>query len=128
MGADLAYMGTRFVASTEARAADDYKQMVVESHAEDIVYTNSFTGVLGNYLKGSIVRAGLDPSALASSDKSKMDMGGLRDAMGAKAWKDIWGAGQSVSGIDAVLPAASIVAQLAQEYHLTLKGLSLPHP
>jgi nitronate monooxygenase len=128
MGADLAYMGTRFVASAEARAADEYKQMVVDSHAEDIVYTNSFTGVLGNYLKGSIVRAGLDPATLASADKSKMDMGSLRDAMGAKAWKDIWGAGQSVAGIDAVLPAASIVAQLVQEYHLALKGLSLPHP
>jgi nitronate monooxygenase len=127
MGADLAYMGTRFVASAEARASAEYKQMVVESHAEDIVYTNSFTGVLGNYLKGSIVRAGLDPAALASSDKSKMDMGQLRDAAGAKAWKDIWGAGQSVAGIDAVLPAASIVEQLAQEYHSAREALSLAH-
>jgi nitronate monooxygenase len=128
MGADLAYMGTRFVASEEARAAAEYKQMVVDAHAEDIVYTNSFTGVLGNYLKGSIVRAGLDPAALTSSDKTKMDMGQLRDAAGAKAWKDIWGAGQSVAGIDAVLPAAAIVAQLEREYDQAFAALESARP
>jgi nitronate monooxygenase len=129
MGADLAYMGTRFIASEEARAVPEYKQMVVASGAEDIVYTNSFTGVLGNYLKGSIVRAGLDPAALASSDKTKMDMGQLREAAGAKAWKDIWGAGQSVAGIDAVLSAAAIVEQLAREYHQALAALkTIPSP
>ena len=124
MGADLAYMGTRFIASEEARAVPEYKEMVVASGAEDIVYTNSFTGVLGNYLKGSIVRAGLDPADLAASDKTKMDMAQLRDAAGAKAWKDIWGAGQSVSGIDAVLPAAAIVDQLAREYDQAFAALS----
>ena len=116
MGADLAYMGTRFVASAEARAVPEYKQMVVDSGAEDIVSSASFTGVLGNYLRGSIVRAGLDPDALAQADKAKMDFASLQKSAGQKAWKDIWGAGQSVSGIDAVLPAAQIVDQLEREY------------
>jgi nitronate monooxygenase len=116
MGADLAYMGTRFVATQEARAIPEYKEMLVASGAEDIVYTNVFTGVHGNYLKGSIVRAGLDPAALGQADKTKMDFASMQKDAGAKAWKDIWGAGQSVSGIEQVLPALQVVDQLEKEY------------
>jgi nitronate monooxygenase len=112
LGADLAYLGTRFIASTEANAPVAYKQMIEQSTAEDIVYTNLFTGVHGNYLKGSIVAAGLDPDNLPQSDKTKMDFG----SGSAKAWRDIWGAGQGVGQIDATLPAAAIVEQLAGEY------------
>jgi nitronate monooxygenase len=116
MGADLGYMGTRFIASHEARAIPDYKQMVVDANVHDIVYTNTFTGVHGNYLKGSIVRAGLDPDALADSDKSKMDFASLQKSSGQKAWKDIWGAGQSVSGVHAIQSTNEIVDELATEY------------
>jgi nitronate monooxygenase len=112
LGADLAYIGTRFIASTEANAPAAYKQMIEQSSAEDIVYTNLFTGVHGNYLKGSIVAAGLDPDNLPSSDKTKMDFG----SGSAKAWRDIWGAGQGVGQIDATLPAAQIVEQLEAEF------------
>jgi nitronate monooxygenase len=112
LGADLAYIGTRFIASTEANAPAAYKQMIEASSAEDIVYTNLFTGVHGNYLKGSVVAAGLDPANLPESDKTKMDFGGSK----AKAWRDIWGAGQGVGQIDATLPAGQIVDQLAAEY------------
>ncbi|MDZ7651490.1 MAG: nitronate monooxygenase family protein [Burkholderiaceae bacterium] len=112
LGADLAYLGTRFIASTEANAPAAYKQMIEQSTAEDIVYTNLFTGVHGNYLKGSIVAAGLDPDNLPESDKTKMDFG----SGSAKAWRDIWGAGQGVGQIDAALPAAAIVEHLAAEY------------
>ena len=116
MGADLAYMGTRFVASAEARAVPEYKQMVVDSGAEDIMSSASFTGVLGNYLRGSVVRAGLDPDQLAQPDKPNVDFASLQKNAGQKAWKDIWGAGQSVAGITAVMPAAQIVDQLEREY------------
>jgi nitronate monooxygenase len=116
MGADLAYMGTRFIASDEARASPEYKQMVVDASVHDIVYTSTFTGVHGNYLKGSIVRAGLDPDALEAADKSKMDFGSLQKLAGQKAWKDIWGAGQSVSGVRGIQSAAGIVDELAAEY------------
>jgi nitronate monooxygenase len=116
MGADLAYMGTRFVASAEANAVPDYKRMIVDSTAQDITGTSAFTGVFGNYLTGSIVRAGIDVKALAEADKTKMDFAKLQESLGSKAWKDIWGAGQSVSGVEAVLPAAEIVDQLAREY------------
>lgn len=112
LGADLAYIGTRFIASTEANAPAAYKQMIEQSSAEDIVYTNLFTGVHGNYLKGSIVAAGLDPDNLPESDKTKMDFGSAK----AKAWRDIWGAGQGVGQIDATLPAAQIVERLAAEF------------
>ena len=112
LGADLAYIGTRFIASTEANAPAAYKQMIEASSAADIVYTNLFTGVHGNYLKGSVVAAGLDPANLPESDKTKMDFGGSK----AKAWRDIWGAGQGVGQIDATLPAGQIVEQLAAEY------------
>lgn len=123
MGADFAYMGTRFVASAEARAIDDYKEMLVTSTAEDILGTNVFTGVYGNYLKGSIVRAGLDPAQLGQSDKSKMDLSAMQSA-GSKAWKDIWGAGQSVAGIQSVMSTQAIVDQLALEYDAARRTLA----
>lgn len=112
MGADFAYIGTRFIATTEANAVEAYKQAIVESAAKDVVYTPYFTGVHGNYLMKSIVAAGLDPANLPEKDKS-MSFGGNRDA---KAWKDIWGAGQGVGSIDEVLPTAELVARLKQEY------------
>lgn len=124
MGADLAYMGTRFVASAEARAIDEYKEMLVSSTAEDILGTNVFTGVYGNYLKGSIVRAGLDPAQLGQSDKSKMDLSAMQSA-GSKAWKDIWGAGQSVAGIQSVSSTQAIVDQLAIEYESARQKLAI---
>jgi nitronate monooxygenase len=113
LGADLAYIGSAFIATTEANAAEPYKQMIVDSSASDIVYTNLFTGVLGNYLKGSIVNAGLDPSALPESDASKMSFAG---GVGLKAWKDIWGAGQGVGSVHGVVPAADLIARLKREY------------
>src|SRR4249920_461263 len=112
MGADFAYVGSAFVATDEARAIDAYKQMIVASTSDDIVYSSLFTGVLGNYLKGSIRNAGLDPDALPESDPSKMSFAG--DAK--KAWKDIWGCGQGIGAIKAVVPAADLVARLAREY------------
>jgi nitronate monooxygenase len=112
IGADLAYIGTRFIASAEANAPAAYKQMVVDSRGEDIVYSNLFTGVHGNYLRGSIRNAGLDPDALPEADKSAMNFGSSR----TKAWRDIWGAGQGVGQIDEVLAAAEIVARLEREY------------
>ena len=124
MGADLAYMGTRFVASSEARAIDEYKEMLVASTAEDILGTNVFTGVYGNYLKGSIVRAGLDPAQLGQSDKSKMDLSAMQSAS-SKAWKDIWGAGQSVAGIQSVSSTQAIVDQLATEYEAARQKLAI---
>ena len=112
MGADFAYVGSAFIATEEARADPAYKQMIVESNSDDIVYSNLFTGVHGNYLKGSIVKAGLDPAALPESDASKMNFGG--DA--AKAWKDIWGCGQGIGAIKQVVPTAELVARLRREY------------
>lgn len=114
-GADLAYVGSAFLATEEANVVDDYKQMIVDSSAEDIVYSSLFTGVHGNYLRGSIEAAGLDPSALPEGDPSTMDFGsgGTSDA---KAWKDIWGAGQGLGVIDRTLPAADLVARLKREY------------
>jgi nitronate monooxygenase len=115
LGADLAYVGTRFIATAEANASSAYKQALVESVAEDIVYTNLFTGVHGNYLKASILAAGLDPEALPEADKSKMNFGSGGNSA-AKAWKDIWGAGQGTGQIKAVAPVREVVAQLAAEY------------
>ncbi|MFN3415609.1 MAG: NAD(P)H-dependent flavin oxidoreductase [Caldimonas sp.] len=113
MGADFAYIGSAFIATEEARAVDDYKRMITESTSQDIVYSNLFTGVHGNYLRGSIVRAGLDPDALPQSDPSKMNFGGE----GAKkAWKDIWGAGQGVGAIKEVVPARVFIERLRSEY------------
>jgi nitronate monooxygenase len=114
LGADLAYIGTRFIASTEAHAPEAYKKMIEQSSAEDIVYTNLFTGVHGNYLKGSVVAAGLDPDNLPTSDKTRMDFGS--GSAKAKAWRDIWGAGQGVGQIDATLPTSAIVDRLEAEY------------
>jgi nitronate monooxygenase len=112
MGADFAYIGSPFVATNEARAVDAYKAMIVASSSDDIVYSSLFTGVLGNYLKGSIRNAGLDPDALPESDPSKMSFAG--DAK--KAWKDIWGCGQGIGAVKAVVPAAELVVRLAREY------------
>lgn len=122
IGADLAYMGTRFIATEEANAVPEYKQMVVDSNAADIVYTPVFTGVHGSYLRGSIERAGLDPDKLVSADRSAMDFG-KRDQAGAKAWKDIWGAGQGVGGIERVLPARDVVLALERGYAETRSRL-----
>jgi nitronate monooxygenase len=113
MGADFAYMGTRFIATPEANAAEAYKQAILDSAAADVVYTPYFTGVHGNYLKKSIEAAGLDPANLPERDKTAMNFGG---STAAKAWKDIWGAGQGVGTIGEVLPTAELVARLQQEY------------
>jgi nitronate monooxygenase len=115
MGADLAYVGTRFVATEEAAAPAPYKQMIVESSAADIVYSDYFSGVLGNYLRGSIVAAGLDPEHLPAGDKETMKFGSEGSAK-LKAWRDIWGAGQGVGSIVDVLPARQVVERLAREY------------
>ena len=112
MGADFAYIGSAFIATHEARATDAYKQAIVECNSDDIVYSNLFTGVHGNYLAPSIRAAGLDPQNLPESDPSKMNFGG--DAK--KAWKDIWGCGQGIGAIDAVVSAAERIAQLKAEY------------
>jgi len=127
MGADFAYIGSAFIATEEARAAQDYKQMICESGAEDIVYSNLFTGVHGNYLRGSIVRAGMDPDHLPESDPSKMDFGtGSDGEPGAKkAWKDIWGCGQGIGAIHQVVPTAELVARLEREYRAAQARLAL---
>lgn len=122
MGADLAYFGTRFIATSEARALDDYKQMIVDSAAADIVYSSLFTGVHGSYLKGSISRAGMDPDNLPTGDKDLMDFA-QRSGGDAKAWKDIWGAGQGVGSIDEVMPAYDLVLELEAEYQEARKRL-----
>ena len=121
IGADLAYIGTRFIASAEANASDAYKQMIVASRGEDIVYSSLFTGVHGNYLRGSIVNAGLDPDALPEADKNAMNFGAAR----SKAWRDIWGAGQGVGQVREVLPAAGIVDRLEREYLAARERLGL---
>lgn len=113
MGADFAYIGSAFIATEEARAAEGYKQMITQSTSQDIVYSNLFTGVHGNYLRGSIVNAGLDPEHLPESDPSKMNFGGE----GAKkAWKDIWGCGQGIGAVKEVLPARVLIDRLRREY------------
>ena len=115
IGADLAYIGTRFIATREARAPEAYKQMIVDSSAADIVYSDYFSGVRGNYLRGSIVASGLDPDHLPAGDKQAMKYGSDGSSR-AKAWRDIWGAGQGVGSIDSVLPAREVVGQLLREY------------
>jgi len=115
MGADLAYIGTRFIATREANATAAYKQMIVDSTAADVVYSNLFTGVLGNYLRGSIVNAGLDPDQLPQADKSTMSFGSGGSAR-SKAWRDIWGAGQGVGSIDDIRGAAEVVETLRHDY------------
>ncbi|MFG6462748.1 NAD(P)H-dependent flavin oxidoreductase [Roseateles sp. DXS20W] len=121
MGADLAYIGSAFIATEEARAAAEYKQMIVASNSDDIVYSNLFTGVHGNYLRGSVVAAGLDPDNLPESDPSKMNFGGGA----AKAWKDIWGSGQGIGAVKQVLPAAELIARLKREYAAARARLAL---
>jgi nitronate monooxygenase len=123
MGADFAYVGSAFIATEEARAADAYKQMIVDSASADVVYSSLFTGVHGNYLRGSIVASGLDPDRLPESDPSKMDFGG---AGAKKAWKDIWGCGQGIGAIDAVVPAAALVARLRAEHEAARARLCCP--
>ncbi|TBY80030.1 nitronate monooxygenase [Rhizobium leguminosarum bv. viciae] len=123
MGADMAYIGSPFIATQEARAADAYKQAIVEGAASDIVYSNYFTGVHGNYLKPSIVAAGMDPDNLPLADVSKMDF--EQAVGGAKAWKDIWGSGQGISAIKAVEPVAKLVDRLEAEYRTARARLAL---
>ncbi len=123
MGADLAYMGTRFIATHEANAPEAYKQMIVESSAKDVVYTNLFTGVLGNYLRGSIEASGLDPDNLPSADKSTMKFGS-GGSNKSKAWRDIWGAGQGVGNIEHVASAREVIEQLTREYQDALLRLA----
>jgi nitronate monooxygenase len=114
MGADLAYIGSAFIATHEARAVDAYKEMITKSNSDDIVYSNFYTGIHGNYLKGSIVNAGMDPDHLPESDPSKMNFGGGENS--AKAWKDIWGCGQGIGAIKEITSAAELVARLKREY------------
>jgi len=115
IGADMAYIGTRFLATTEANALPEYKQMLVESGSDDIVYTSLFTGVKGNYLRGSVAAAGLDPDALPEADKSKMNFGSGGN-MEKKAWRDIWSGGQGVGNIHEVRPVREVVAKMIEEY------------
>ena len=116
MGADLAYIGSAFIATTEANADPRYKQAIVDSSAEDIVYSSLFTGVHGNYLRRSIELSGLDPDNLPDGDPSMMDFGDKPDLGGAKAWKDIWGSGQGIGAVKETVPAAEVVARLQREY------------
>jgi nitronate monooxygenase len=123
MGADLAYIGSAFIATEEARASDAYKQAIVDGTSDDIVYSSLFTGVHGNYLKPSIRAAGLDPDKLPESDPSQMSFGGGEGSK-KKAWKDIWGCGQGIGAVDKVVPARELVARLASEYREAGKRLS----
>ncbi len=123
MGADFAYIGTRFIASEEANAVEGYKQAILDSSSKDILYTPFFTGIPGNYLKSSIAAAGLDPDNLPTVDKSSANFGSSRK----KAWKDIWGAGQGVGNIDSVQPVADIVAQMESEYRASLQRMNSDH-
>ncbi|MCV0437965.1 MAG: nitronate monooxygenase family protein [Hydrogenophaga sp.] len=116
MGADLAYIGSAFIATEEARAVDGYKEMITASDSDDIVYSNFYTGIHGNYLKGSIQNAGMDPNNLPQSDPSKMNFATGEGANAAKAWRDIWGCGQGIGAIHEVVPAADLVARFKREY------------
>ena len=124
MGADFAYIGSAFIATHEARASEAYKQAIVEGTSDDIVYSSLFTGVHGNYLKASIRASGLDPDNLPESDPSKMSFGGGEGSK--KAWKDIWGSGQGISGVKDVMHVADYVAKLKREYADARARLSLP--
>ena len=115
MGADLAYIGSPFIATTEANADERYKQGIVDSRASDIIYSNLFTGVHGNYLRGSIEAAGMDPDNLPEGDLKTMDFGGSNAAK-PKAWKDIWGSGQGIGAVDRVEPVADRVERMTREY------------
>lgn len=123
MGADLGYIGSAFIATREANASEAYKQMIVDSNAADIVYTNFFTGVHGNYLKPSVTRAGLDPENLPQADPSKMN---FADAGGkAKTWRDIWGSGQGIGAVKKIVDVGEFVARLKSEYQDALEQLAL---
>jgi len=121
MGADLAYVGSAFIATTEANAPAAYKQMIVEANAADIIYSSLFTGVHGNYLKPSVVAAGLDPDNLPESDPSKMDFGS--GSSKAKAWRDVWGSGQGIGAVKEIVGAADLVARLQAEYEAPRREL-----
>jgi nitronate monooxygenase len=121
-GADLAYIGSAFLATEEAVADEGYKDMIVAGTSTDIVYSNLFTGVHGNYLRGSIIAAGLDPDSLPESDPSAMDFGSGGNTE-SKAWKDIWGSGQGIAAVTEALPAAKLVQRLAEEYQLAVDSL-----
>ncbi len=123
MGADFAYIGSAFIATDEARASEAYKQCIVDSNSDDIVYSSLFTGVHGNYLKPSIRNAGMDPDHLPESDPSAMSFGGGESSK--KAWKDIWGCGQGIGAVDKVQPAAALVARLRAEYVAARNALTL---
>ncbi|MBC7700824.1 nitronate monooxygenase family protein [Aquabacterium sp.] len=114
MGADFAYVGSAFIATDEARAVDAYKQMVVDSSSDDILYSSKFTGVHGNYLKPSIVNAGMDPDTLGNGDPSQMSFGSGESS--GKVWKDIWGCGQGIGAVKKVVPVRELVARLKAEY------------
>jgi nitronate monooxygenase len=122
IGADFAYIGTRFIATREANAVEGYKQMILDSAAADVVYTPFFSGVHGNYLKKSVAAAGLDPDNLPAADKTSMNFASDR---APKAWKDIWGAGQGVGNIDEVLPARELVGRMQREYAAARRRLGL---
>ncbi len=123
MGADLAYIGSLFIATQEANADAAYKQMIVDSNASDIVYSNLFTGVHGNYLAPSIVNAGMDPANLPESDLSAMNFGSGGNS-DKKAWKDIWGCGQGIGAVDAVQSASDAIAKLSEEYQQARRALN----
>ena len=125
MGADFAYIGSAFIATDEARAGDDYKQAIVDGNSDDIVYSSLFTGVHGNYLKPSIIAAGLDPDNLPEADPSTMSFGGGEGSK-KKAWKDIWGSGQGIGAVKQVLPARELVGRLQREYVEARQRLALP--
>jgi nitronate monooxygenase len=122
LGADMAYIGTRFLATREANVAEAYKQMIVESSSDEIVYTSLFTGVKGNYLKRSVAALGFDADNLPEADKSKMNFGSGSD-LKAKVWRDIWSAGQGVGNIHDVLPTAEVVARMVAEFEATRQRL-----
>ena len=123
MGADFAYIGSAFIATQEARASEAYKQCIVDSDSDEIVYSNLFTGVHGNYLKPSVRNAGMDPDNLPDSDATKMNFGGGDSAK--KAWKDIWGCGQGIGAVKAVVPTAEMVGRLRREYDAARARLGL---
>jgi nitronate monooxygenase len=129
MGADFAYIGSAFIATEEANAQQAYKQMIVDSSSQDVVYTNYFSGVHGNYLKGSIAASGMDPDHLPEADPSKMDFGTSADGgnTGAakKVWKDIWGCGQGIGAVKEIVPVAQLVARLKAEYEQARQQLML---
>ena len=127
MGADFAYIGTAFIATEEARASDGYKQAIVDCSSDDIVYSNLFTGVHGNYLAPSIIAAGMDPAKLPEGELKTMDFGtgANGDAPKAKAWKDIWGSGQGIGAISEVTTTAAYVAKLKREYQAARERLAL---